>query len=59
MSYLWVTVQDNVFDARRSVWGGPELQSFKAARDSIISKYMLCTFRYGISNPQSSPWRWY
>ncbi|KAF5638256.1 uncharacterized protein FTJAE_5357 [Fusarium tjaetaba] len=38
MSYLWVTVQDNVFDARRTVWGGPELKSFKAVRDSIITR---------------------
>ncbi|KAF5697034.1 hypothetical protein FGLOB1_13066 [Fusarium globosum] len=38
MSYLWVTVQDGVFDARQTVWGGPELKSFKAVRDHIISR---------------------
>ncbi|RKL33576.1 hypothetical protein BFJ72_g9800 [Fusarium proliferatum] len=38
MSYLWATVQDDVFDARQTVWGGPELQSFKAVRDRIISR---------------------
>ncbi|CVK83906.1 uncharacterized protein FMAN_01165 [Fusarium mangiferae] len=39
MSYLWVTVQDEVFDARETVWGGPELKSFKAVRDRIISRF--------------------
>jgi hypothetical protein len=58
MSYLWVTVQDDVFDARQTVWGGPELKSFKAVRDRIICEYMPCTFLYGIANPQSSCWRW-
>ncbi|KAJ4059852.1 hypothetical protein NW761_001917 [Fusarium oxysporum] len=38
MSYLWVTVQDDVFDARQTIWGGPELKSFKAVRDRIISR---------------------
>ncbi|KLO96326.1 uncharacterized protein FFMR_01225 [Fusarium fujikuroi] len=39
MSYLWVTVQDDVFDAGHTVWGGPELKSFKAVRDHIISRF--------------------
>ncbi|KAF4417365.1 hypothetical protein FACUT_12266 [Fusarium acutatum] len=38
MGYLWVTVQDNVFDAVESVWGGPELKAFKAVRDRIITR---------------------
>ncbi|SCV31976.1 uncharacterized protein FFB14_03796 [Fusarium fujikuroi] len=39
MSYLWVTIQDDVFDAGHTVWGGPELKSFKAVRDHIISRF--------------------
>ncbi|KAF5561107.1 hypothetical protein FNAPI_3847 [Fusarium napiforme] len=39
MSYLWVIVQEDVFDAVATVWGGPELGAFKAVRDRIISKY--------------------
>ncbi|KAF5665206.1 hypothetical protein FCIRC_10621 [Fusarium circinatum] len=38
MSYLWVTVQDDVFNARRTIWGGPELKSFKAVRNRIIKR---------------------
>ncbi|KAF4951136.1 hypothetical protein FGADI_7751 [Fusarium gaditjirri] len=48
MSYLWVTVQDSVFDARQTIWGGPELKSFKAVRDHIISR-----IGDGISIPNS------
>ncbi|KAF5667435.1 hypothetical protein FDENT_12121 [Fusarium denticulatum] len=38
MGYLWNTVQDNVFDATETVWGGPELKAFKAVRDRIITR---------------------
>ncbi|KAF5972606.1 hypothetical protein FCOIX_9246 [Fusarium coicis] len=38
VSYLWVIVQDNAFDARETVWGGPELGAFKAVRDRIITR---------------------
>ena len=34
--YLWVLIQDNVFNSGENLWGGPELRSYKASRGSLI-----------------------
>ncbi|KAF5982891.1 hypothetical protein FBULB1_4080 [Fusarium bulbicola] len=49
MSYLWVTVQYNAFDAVETVWGGPKLRAFKAVRDRIISEYLQQPFFFIVS----------
>ncbi|KAI1068022.1 hypothetical protein LB507_004837 [Fusarium sp. FIESC RH6] len=36
--YLWVLIQDNVFNSGETLWGGPELRSYKASRDSLLDR---------------------
>lgn len=38
-AYLWVIVNDLVFDAGGLVWGGPGIAELKSIRDQIISKW--------------------
>ncbi|KAF5235488.1 hypothetical protein FANTH_11712 [Fusarium anthophilum] len=37
MGYLWVMIQDEVFDAEEQLWGGPGLKPYKTTRDHIIN----------------------
>ncbi|KAF9761345.1 hypothetical protein IL306_003856 [Fusarium sp. DS 682] len=41
IGYLWVVVQDEIFDAQEPLWGGPELKSYKNLRDHVICEYLL------------------
>ncbi|PNP77439.1 hypothetical protein FNYG_09315 [Fusarium nygamai] len=46
MGYLWVIIQDEVFDADEQLWGGAGLKSYKTTRDHIISEYLLPVYPY-------------
>ncbi|CVK95017.1 hypothetical protein FPRO06_00840 [Fusarium proliferatum] len=51
MGYLWVIVQDEVFDAEEQLWGGPGLKPYKITRDHIIT---LIGDRENILNTETS-----
>lgn len=39
IGYLWIIIQDEVFDAEEQLWGGPGLKPYKITRDHITSEY--------------------
>ncbi|KAH7181038.1 hypothetical protein DER46DRAFT_653210 [Fusarium sp. MPI-SDFR-AT-0072] len=58
MSYLWVSVQEDVFDVGETIWGGPELKSFKAVRDRIITRVGDGTTIPNSDDPVAHAARW-